>query len=115
MLIATLWLAVAVAAPAVAAAVVAAFCLALMAAPFLGDAVGVRVDGENFQAGRATIPVEYVGTVTPLAPDATRLVAGRDADARAFLVLRPYLKRSVKVEITDPADPTPYWLVATRH
>ena len=37
------------------------------------------------------------------------------ADARAYLVLRPYLKRAVKVEITDPADPAPYWLVCTRH
>jgi hypothetical protein len=42
-------------------------------------------------------------------------VAGRDADARAYLLLRPYLKRAVRVEITDPADPTPYWLVSTRH
>ena len=38
-----------------------------------------------------------------------------DADARAYLLLRPYLKRAVRVEIADPADPTPYWLVATRH
>jgi hypothetical protein len=53
--------------------------------------------------------------VTPLDVEATRLTAGRDADARAYLLLRPYLKRSVRVEITDPADPTPYWLVATRH
>ena len=40
---------------------------------------------------------------------------GVDADARAFLLLRPYLKRAVQVEIADPADPTPYWLVRTRH
>jgi hypothetical protein len=41
-------------------------------------------------------------------------VAGPEADARAYLLLRPYLKRAVKVEITDPADPAPYWLVGTR-
>ena len=41
-------------------------------------------------------------------------MAGRDADARAYLLLRPYLKRAVRVEINDPADPTPYWLVGTR-
>ena len=38
-------------------------------------------------------------------------MAGPDADARAYLLLRPYLKRAVRVEITDPADPAPYWLV----
>jgi hypothetical protein len=42
-------------------------------------------------------------------------VAGPAADARAYLLLRPYLKRAVKVQITDPADPTPYWLVSSRH
>ena len=116
MLIATLWLAVVVAAPALVAAVVAVLCLALMAALFgsYGAAV-VSVEGDTFRAGRAQIPRAYVGAVEALDEDRTRLVAGREADARAFLVLRPYLKRSVKVEILDAADPTPYWLVSTRH
>ncbi|WP_278259703.1 DUF3093 family protein [Nocardioides convexus] len=47
--------------------------------------------------------------------DATRHVSGPGADARAYLLLRPYLKQSVKVEVTDPADPAPYWLVVSRH
>ncbi len=41
-------------------------------------------------------------------------MAGPEADARAYLLLRPYLKRAVRVEITDPADPAPYWLVSSR-
>ena len=49
------------------------------------------------------------------ATDVSWRAAGVDADARAYLLLRPYLKRAVKVEITDPADPAPYWLVSTRH
>jgi len=115
MFVATLWLAVAVAAPAAVAAVTGLTCLALMATLFLWyGAATVRVEDEVFHAGRAHIPTAYVGTVTALDEAGTRLVAGRDADARAFLVIRPYLKRSVKVEITDPADPTPYWLVSTR-
>ena len=115
MLIATLWLAVAVAAPAAAAAITGLACLALMATLFLSyGAAAVRVDDEVFHAGRAHIPTAYVGAVTALDETGTRLVAGRDADARAYLLIRPYLKRSVKVEIADPADPTPYWLVSTR-
>ena len=47
--------------------------------------------------------------------DETRRIAGVEADARAYLLIRPYLKRAVKVEITDPADPAPYWLIGTRH
>jgi hypothetical protein len=41
--------------------------------------------------------------------------AGVDADARAYLVLRPYVKRAVRVPLLDPDDPTPYWLVSCRH
>ena len=68
-----------------------------------------------FRAGRARIGGQHVGTATALDPEETRRVAGVEADARAYLLLRPYLKRAVRVEITDPADPAPYWLVGTRH
>ena len=47
-------------------------------------------------------------------PRPTHRLAGRDADARAYLLLRPYLRRAVRIAIDDPADPTPYWLVSTR-
>ncbi len=116
MLIATLWLAVAVAAPPLAAAVVALAAMALLTAGFLSyGGARVIVRSDEFRAGRAHITTRLVGAVASLDADATRRAAGVDADARAFLLLRPYLKRSVRVEITDPADPAPYWLVSTRH
>jgi hypothetical protein len=65
-------------------------------------------------AGRARVPVAQLGDVRALDPEATRLLVGREADARAFLLIRPYLRRSVRVDIADPADPAPYWLVSTR-
>ncbi len=116
MLVATLWLAVVVALPALAAWIVTAVALAVMT--FLLTAVGsarlVVADGE-FRAGRAHIGAEYLGTAVALDAEQTHRTAGVEADARAYLLLRPYLKRAVKVEITDPADPAPYWLVCTRH
>ena len=57
----------------------------------------------------------HLGAVAALDAEETRRVAGPEADARAYLLLRPYLKRAVRVEITDPADPAPYWLVSSRH
>ena len=66
-------------------------------------------------AGRARIPVTHVGEADALDAVSTRLLAGREADARAYLLIRPYLRRSVRVDIVDPADPTPYWLLGTRH
>jgi hypothetical protein len=66
-------------------------------------------------AGPAHIELALIGPVDALDKEATRLVHGRDADARAFLHTRPYVSRAVKITIDDPADPTPYWLVSSRH
>jgi DUF3093 family protein len=116
MLVATLWLAVVVAVPGAVAWVVTAIALALLGVGLwtYGNA-RLRVDGDTFRAGRAHIHGRFLGATTVLDEGEARWTAGPGADARAFLVLRPYLKRAVKVEITDPADPAPYWLVATRH
>lgn len=116
MLVASFWLALVVALPATAAWGITAVMLVGMAAFYLVYG-GVRVvvrDGW-FHAGRARIEVTLLGEATALDAAETRRVAGVDADARAHLVLRPYLKGAVRVELTDPADPTPYWLVSTRH
>ncbi len=116
MLVATLWLALIVAVPESVAWPVTGGALLLLAACFLSYG-GARIevaDGE-LRAGRAHIAGTFLGTAEALDPEQTRRVAGPEADARAYLVLRPYLKRAVKVMITDPADPAPYWLVCTRH
>jgi hypothetical protein len=115
MLVATFWLALVVAVPPVAAFGITAAIIALLAAAFLRyGAMQIRVADGELRAGRAHLPLTYVGEVTPLDGEQTRLLAGRDANARAHLAMRPYVKRSVRIEITDPADPTPYWLVSTR-
>lgn len=116
MLVATLWLAVVVAMPALGAWIVTAIALGLMAFLFLAyGSARVEVADGTFRAGRAHIGAEHLGEAVALDAGQTRRVAGQDADARAYLLLRPYLKRAVRVEITDPADPAPYWLVSTRH
>lgn len=116
MLVATFWLAVVVALPPTAAWVVTGVAgLALGVGLGSFGAARVRVADGVFHAGQARIEGRYLGAVTALDAEQARRVAGRDADARAFLLLRPYLKRAVRVEVVDPADPTPYWLVSTRH
>ncbi|MFC6285721.1 DUF3093 domain-containing protein [Nocardioides sp. GCM10027113] len=116
MLVASLWLAVVVALPEVAALGIGLGGAALMAGLLTAwGSPRVQVRDGVFRAGRAAIEGHHLGAATPLDADATRRTAGVEADARAYLVLRPYLKRAVRVEISDPADPTPYWLVSTRH
>ena len=116
MLVATLWLAVVVATPPLVAWVTTVVALALMTLLLTAyGAARVVVEDGTFTAGRARIGAEHLGEVVALDAEQTRRVAGVEADARAYLLIRPYLKRAVRVEITDPADPAPYWLVGTRH
>lgn len=116
MLVATLWLAVVVALPGSVAWAVTGVAMALLAGVFLSyGSARVSVRDGVLTAGRARIEAGHLGAAEALDAEATRRTAGREADARAFLLLRPYLKRAVKVAISDPADPTPYWLVSTRH
>jgi hypothetical protein len=116
MLGAMLWLAVAVATPTPVAWLVTAVSLTLLVFSLwgFGNARIVIADGE-LRAGRAHIAVEHLGAIAALDAEETRRTAGREADARAYLLLRPYLKRAVRVQVDDPRDPTPYWLVSTRH
>ncbi len=66
-------------------------------------------------AGRARLPLEFAGkTAGYREPEATAQ-RGVELDARAWLLIRGWVGPVVRVELTDPADPTPYWLVSTRH
>ena len=118
MLVASMWLAVLVATEEVGEWIawsVAGIALAIMVALFVGyGRPRVGVEGDTLRAGRAHISLEHVGEVTALDAEGVRRLAGVDADARAYLLLRPYLKRGVRIDITDPADPAPYWLVSCR-
>lgn len=115
MLVATLWLALVVAVPLTAAWALTGIALALLALGLLSfGAARVTIRDGVFIAGRARIAAVHLGPAAALDPEATRRCAGVEADARAYLVLRPYLKRAVRVTITDPGDPAPYWLVSSR-
>jgi hypothetical protein len=115
MFLASVLLAFRVATPAwVALSGTAVLSAALLGGFWRYGTARVTVRDGVLTAGRARISVEHVGAVEALDADATRRLAGRDADARAYLLLRPYLRRAVRIAIADPADPTPYWLVSTR-
>ena len=94
---------------------------ALVAAALMGTVVGrygsmrVSADERGLQVGPALLRPEFVGTAEPLHRAEYRARLGVDADARAHLVTRPYLDRGVLVTVDDPADPTPYWLISSRH
>jgi len=74
----------------------------------------VRVtDTELLVAGKP-LPLSAIGEVMALDERQAREIRGPRADPAAHVLIRPYLKRAVYVEVTDPGSVTPYWLIATR-
>ncbi|MGW7268764.1 DUF3093 domain-containing protein [Streptomyces sp. NPDC054842] len=76
--------------------------------------VRIRVVGDSLIAGDARIPVAALGEAEVLDPEETRAWRTYKADTRAFMLLRAYIPRALRVEVTDPQDPTPYLYLSTR-
>ncbi|MCD9872884.1 DUF3093 domain-containing protein [Streptomyces guryensis] len=76
--------------------------------------VRIRVVGGSLIAGEAKIPVTALGEAEILDPEEARAWRTYKADTRAFLLLRAYIPTALRVEVTDPEDPTPYLYLSTR-
>ncbi|MFC8872979.1 DUF3093 domain-containing protein [Streptomyces sp. NPDC057148] len=77
-------------------------------------AVRIRVVGDSLIAGEARVPLSALGEAEILDPEEARAWRTHKADTRAFLLLRAYIPRAVRVPVTDPEDPTPYLYLSTR-
>ncbi|MFF9217204.1 DUF3093 domain-containing protein [Streptomyces viridosporus] len=77
-------------------------------------AVRIRVVGGSLIAGEARIPVTALGEAEVLDAEEARAWRTHKADPRSFMLLRAYIPGALRVEITDPQDPTPYVFLSTR-
>jgi hypothetical protein len=80
----------------------------------LGRSV-LEVSGGELRIRGAHIPLTYVSGAVPLDALTLRRVVGREGDPAAFVSIRPWIGPGVQVWIDDPEDPTPYWVVSSRH
>ncbi|MGX1133737.1 hypothetical protein RKD49_005927 [Streptomyces glaucescens] len=74
----------------------------------------IRVVNGSLIAGEAKIPVAALGEAEVLDREEARAWRTYKADTRAFLLLRAYIPTALRVEVTDPEDPTPYLYLSTR-
>lgn len=86
----------------------------LVALIFVALSPVVEVRDGKLRAGRAHISTDMIGEIEPLGSDALRDVIGPGADARNYLVVRGWIHRGVKLEITDASDATPFWIITSR-
>ncbi|MFF7852693.1 DUF3093 family protein [Streptomyces sp. NPDC007904] len=85
---------------------------AVMASSY--GSVRIRVVGGSLIAGEAKIPVTALGEAEILDAEGARAWRTYKADPRSFMLLRAYIPGALRVEITDPQDPTPYVFLSTR-
>jgi hypothetical protein len=75
----------------------------------------VRVTDAEFLVDDARLPLAVIADVVALDAAGKREILGVGAHPLAFVVQRPWIGGAVQVLLDDPADPTPYWVVSTRH
>ena len=97
-------------------ATIVAFAIATLAIPFIARSLTSRIsiDQRELRIDKAHIELKYLGKVTVLDSAAMRLLRTRDADPAAFLAIKFWASKGIKIEVTGQRDSTPYWLVTSK-
>ena len=80
----------------------------------LASTATVGIEEGSFVAGRARIPVRLLGSPEILDAAGMQHARGPGLDARAYLCLRGWIGPGLRIPVTDPEDPVPYWLLSSR-
>lgn len=88
--------------------------LALLLLWRFSSATVIVRDGELF-VGEAHLPLRFAGETQIIPGRLKRQVLGPAFDPAAFALHRSWVAPMVWIHVTDEEDPTPYWLVSTRH
>ena len=80
----------------------------------LKSTLKLEVDENELRAGSAHIELKYLGQATALDSKEMGRLRTRDADPASFLIFRFWRSTGIKVEINDPRDQTPYWLITSK-
>ena len=72
-------------------------------------------NGTELWAGEAHLPTTVIRRSAVIPRTAKSAALGRQLDPAAYVVHKPWVGPLVLAVLDDPDDPTPYWLVSTRH
>ena len=79
------------------------------------DRIRDAVTATEFQVDDARLPLSVISDVIPLDAAGKREALGVGSHPLAFVVQRPWIGGAVQALLDDPADPTPFWVVSSRH
>jgi hypothetical protein len=74
----------------------------------------IRVLDDELQVGSETLPLRHVGRIDIVAKTDKQAALGPQLDPAAFLVHRGWIGPVIRIEVTDRADPRPYWVISVR-
>ncbi|TLM72571.1 DUF3093 domain-containing protein [Pseudarthrobacter sp. NamB4] len=74
----------------------------------------IVVTESTLTVGRATIERRFVGAAQSFRGEEATAERGVRLNGLAYLCIRGWIDPVVKIDITDPSDPTPYWLASSR-
>ncbi len=74
----------------------------------------VRVAAGELTVGRAVLPLHHVGRVEIVDRRDKQAALGPELDPSAVVLHRGWIGPLVRLEVTDPADSTPYWVFSVR-
>jgi hypothetical protein len=75
----------------------------------------LEISGGELRIRGAHIPLKDISGAVALDGPTLRRVVGREGDPAAFVSIRPWIAPGFQVWVDDPEDPTPYWVVSSRH
>jgi hypothetical protein len=81
----------------------------------IGLAPTVSLSDKYLQVGRANISTNLISKASEIPASEAFMERGAKLNPKAYFRFQLGVKGLVKVEINDPADPTPYWLFASRN
>lgn len=99
----------------VATGIIAAIALlVIMTVMLVLSTPTITVTTDTVRVGRASIDRSFVGSVEAFRKAEATAERGPRLNGLAYMCFRGWIDPVVKIEITDPADRTPYWLASSR-
>ena len=84
-------------------------------AGMVAKAARVTVTNQTLTVKNAQIERKYISAVEEIGPDQAFFERGSGLDTRAWIHFQGSVKTLVKASLSDPEDPTPYWLFSSRN
>jgi hypothetical protein len=75
----------------------------------------IEITDRELRIGSARIDRQYIGETVALTGNEAKLIRTRDADHAAYLAIRFWTSKAVKMQLSDSRDSTPYWLITSNN